>query len=106
MAAERGAPYQEWLRIEWKHDHPDEPVTLYVELDANRWETRKVDVYVDGRMDFADSERRTGTTWLAEKLCPSVEEIESDPVFQVAVVPREEFERVFGKASLRHAQET
>src|SRR5262249_25192281 len=38
----------EWIRVEWRHDSPDDPVVLYSELDAERWETRKVDVYADG----------------------------------------------------------
>ncbi len=30
-----------YLRVGWKHQHPDEPVILYSELDAERWEVRK-----------------------------------------------------------------
>lgn len=35
---------------------PDEPVMLYSELNDDMWETRKVEVYADGRSDFANSE--------------------------------------------------
>jgi hypothetical protein len=41
--------------------HPDEPVVLYSEIDAGL-EVRKVEVYRDGRHDFADQAGEFNTT--------------------------------------------
>jgi hypothetical protein len=37
------------VRVGWKHQHPDDPVILYSELDGNRFEVRKVEVFRNGR---------------------------------------------------------
>ncbi len=42
-----------YIKVKWLHSHPDEPVLLYSELDKDRWETRKVEVFADGRIGFA-----------------------------------------------------
>jgi hypothetical protein len=59
-----------YQKVIWHHDFLDEPVLLYSERG-----TRKVDVYRDGRRDFPDRSRRTGTARLSEAPMPSMEEI-------------------------------
>jgi hypothetical protein len=44
-----------YLECEWIHDFPDDPVLLYSELDRERWETRKVDLFRDGSKGWADA---------------------------------------------------
>jgi hypothetical protein len=41
-----------YVKVRWNHALPNEPVVLYSELDDQMWETRKVEVYADGRADF------------------------------------------------------
>ena len=60
--------YQE---VRWHHDLPEEPVVLYSEIDSG-FEVRKVEVYRDGRHDYADRSHSTGTTMLGEKLMPEI----------------------------------
>jgi hypothetical protein len=55
-----------YLKVEWHHDLPDDPVWLFSELDGERYEVRKVEVYRDGTRTFADSTRHSGTTMLGE----------------------------------------
>ncbi|MFS8066109.1 MAG: DUF6881 domain-containing protein [Byssovorax sp.] len=40
--------------VKWKHSNPDEPSLLYSELDEQRMQHRKIDIYPDGRWGFAD----------------------------------------------------
>jgi Domain of unknown function (DUF6881) len=87
-----------YQRVLWHHDHPDEPVELYSEIDSG-FEVRKVEVYRDGRHDYADRSRSTGTTVLGEKVMPGVEEIDEDPEFSAAAITAEEFERVWQRAT-------
>ncbi|WP_353885443.1 DUF6881 domain-containing protein [Acinetobacter bereziniae] len=35
----------QYLKVEWMHDFLDEPIFLYSELDKNRNELRKVEVF-------------------------------------------------------------
>ncbi|MGH3296634.1 MAG: DUF6881 domain-containing protein [Trebonia sp.] len=45
------------------------------------FEIRKVEVYLDGRHDYADGTTSTGTTGLGLVLTPRVEELNADPEF-------------------------
>ena len=86
------ATYQ---RVWWKHKDPDYPALLYSELDESRWETRKVDVYPDGRLGYADAQEEVGGTGLGECPMPPLVEINADPEFEAEEIPKEEFERLW-----------
>src|SRR5262249_32664364 len=90
-----GRTEMRYLRVEWLHPDPDEPVTLYSEIDDEGWEVRKVEVFADGRLGFASATGATTATVLGEKPVPSVEEIAADPQFRAARITRKEFERVW-----------
>ena len=53
-----------YWKVVWHHDFADEPVLLYSEIDDAGMEIRKVEVYRDGGMDYADSSGSTGTMQL------------------------------------------
>lgn len=89
----------QYIKVQWLHDDPDFPVLLYSELDEDRWEIRKVDIYPDGRMEYADKDGGIGSTMLCDEMpIPPLEEIASDPVFVPEEIPQEEFERIWTKA--------
>ena len=48
-----------YQRVVWHHDDEDEPVVSWSELDERGWESRKVDEYRDGRLDYADMQRES-----------------------------------------------
>ncbi|RKG96087.1 hypothetical protein D7V97_36120 [Corallococcus sp. CA053C] len=89
-----------YVRIGWKHWHPDEPVTLYSELDDNRFEIRKVEVFRDGRYGYASSGRSRGSTKLGILAMPELSEIAKDPQFEPVAITREEFEDVWARSRL------
>jgi hypothetical protein len=57
-------------------------MVLYSELDNDRWEKRKVEIYSDGRMGYADQERAVGGTFLGLEPIPALPEIAKDPQFE------------------------
>ena len=87
----------QYIKVDWIHTHPDEPTVLYSELDMDRWELRKVEVYADGTMDFADAERSSGTTQLGSLPVPPLEELTSE--FDPKVIYAADFERVWSMAT-------
>lgn len=87
-----------YQKVLWRHNRPDEPVELYSEIDAG-FEVRKVEVYRDGRHDYADRSRSTGTTVLGEKVMPGVDEINKDQEFSAVAITMEEFEQVWQRAT-------
>jgi hypothetical protein len=81
-----------YLKLIWHHDLDDEPVWFYSELDNERYETRKVEVFRDGRRFFADAQSSTGNTMLGEIPAPSLEELAEDGEFTPSLMGRDEFE--------------
>ena len=85
----------EYICVKWHHSSPDKPVLLYSELDGDRWEVRKVEVYADGHVGFAGPGVEHGSTWLGEKPVPPLDDIAADPQFEPRQISRDEFERIW-----------
>jgi hypothetical protein len=69
----------------WRHHFPDEPVLLYSELDDERWETRKVEIWRDGRVGLAGPDLEIDGTMLGFDVVPALDEIAREAEFS----PRE-----------------
>ncbi|MFJ7272782.1 DUF6881 domain-containing protein [Streptomyces sp. NPDC099050] len=81
-----------YLKLNWHHNFDDEPTWLYSELDESRYETRKVEVFRNGRRIFADSQLSTGNAMLGEIPAPSLEELNAEAEFTASEIERGEFE--------------
>jgi HEAT repeat protein len=92
------ASQMRYIKVKWLHTSPDTPVLLYSELNGELWEVRKVEVYADGRMDFACREEQSGNTRLGIEPLPDLEEIAADREFEPAIISAEEFGSVWEKA--------
>ncbi|MCB1549208.1 MAG: hypothetical protein KDJ41_15435 [Hyphomicrobiaceae bacterium] len=86
-----------YLRVIWRHAFPAEPVLLYSEVDEEGWERRKLEIFADGRVGFADSAEQNLSTFLSETQIPSNDEIASDAQFVPSEIGKEEFERVWAQ---------
>ena len=73
----------------------DQPVLFYSELDNDRYEVRKVEIYKDDRFGLADISFEFGKTALGTMSVPSIEEINSEPEFLAQVISKEEFEKIW-----------
>ena len=82
-----------YLYVKWKKPQPGEPSHLYSELDGERYETRKVELFADGRRGFADANEEFGGTRLGETAVPPLDELEGDPDFEAKTISVEEFQR-------------
>lgn len=88
-----------FLKVVWHHSHPDEPVWLYSELDGERYEVRKVEVYRDGRRGFADQARSVGGSMLGEIPAPTIPEFADEPEdFEASEISEAEFESQWSAA--------
>ena len=88
-----------FMKVDWLHDLADEPVVLYSEV-INGEETRKVEVYRDGRMDYACEGVETGSTQLSSELMPTVKELDEQPEFAAVAITAEEFEDLWARATV------
>lgn len=87
-----------YIKVEWIHND-DDPVLLYSELDDERWEVRKVEVYRDGHADYASATSSTGNTGLGLEPVPTLAEIGDDPEFVPHEIDAIEFEEIWLQAT-------
>jgi uncharacterized protein DUF6881 len=90
-------PAHHW-KVVWHHASPDDPVLLYHDVGGGLWELRKVEVYADGRMDVADAESQTGTTWLSDQALMPLQEIRAQREFESEAVSATEFDAIWNAA--------
>jgi hypothetical protein len=88
----------QYVKVRWAHDFPDDPVVYYSELGEDRYETRKVQIFRDGRMEWADDHHESDTVGLSEVAFPPLEEIAAQPEFSPTVIDAREFEAVWRQA--------
>jgi hypothetical protein len=84
-----------YIKVKWIHSTGDAPVWFYSELDADRWEIRKLEIYPDGSVGYAIGDEETGTTILSEDAIPPLEEIAKDSQFEPVEITKEEFEAIW-----------
>lgn len=88
-----------YIRVRWKHDQPSAPALIYSELDADQWEQRKVEVFSDSHMSYADKSRETGDTMLSLEPLPELAKVAADPQFEVSEISKEDFEVLWAGAT-------
>ena len=87
-----------YLKVLWKHESENYPIVMYSELSSERYEIRKVEVFIDGSYGFASENESIGRTILGEVPVPTVSEIAEDPEFEAFLIDKSEFEDAWVKA--------
>lgn len=90
-----------YIKVNWMHASAGDPVILYSELNAERWEQRKVEVFADGRVGYAGSNSEFGGTQLSLEPLLSLDEINSDAQFDGCLISGAEFQKVWEEATSR-----
>jgi hypothetical protein len=87
----------EYIKILWKHLEKNYPRQIYVQLNDQRYEVRKVEIYEDDRIAYADGNAENGA-FLSPEPYTSLDEFNSsngiDEVF-ATVISAEEFEQAW-----------
>jgi hypothetical protein len=84
-----------YIRVQWLHEFQNYPVWLISELDDDRWEIRKVEVFADGSKGHAMNGEESGRTRLGLIPVPPINEIAADPEFLPEQITKEQFEAVW-----------
>ncbi|MEC5144047.1 hypothetical protein [Chitinophaga sp. 212800010-3] len=87
----------EYLKVSWLHPFEDEPVCLYTEINPQRFEKRKIEIYPDGSFGIASSHFRFGGTALLDVLMPDMEDIINDSQLVPEFISQAEFELVWNQ---------
>jgi len=86
-----------YIRVYWRHDKAEEPIDLWSELNAERFETRKLEIFRDGRIGYASTSEESGGTRLGDVALPSFSDIASDAQFEPEEVSKDAFESLWNK---------
>ena len=90
----------QYVKVEWAHEFDNEPVTYLSEIGNDRYETRKVQIYRNGRMEWSDETHETATVGLSEVPFPSLEEISSQAEFTASLIDASDFEPAWNRAKM------
>jgi hypothetical protein len=84
---------------EWFHDFADEPRLFYAELDDERYELRKVEVFKNGKRIRASTEDlKRDPMALADQPWPSLNEINAEAESHAEEISAAEFEDLWKSA--------
>ncbi|MEI6238687.1 MAG: hypothetical protein WCP15_04105, partial [bacterium] len=89
--------YMQYIKVNWIHSNPEDPTTLYSELDESRMEIRKIEIWSNGRIGSSNFSESTNSTKLGKASVPIISEIEKDSQFQPFEISKDEFEEVWSK---------
>ena len=84
-----------FIKIYTKNPLPDEPMWVYIEIDEQRYEIRKVEIFADHGVSYAEENEETGDTWLSPLPLGDLAEINANPEFAATEIAQEEFDRVW-----------
>lgn len=85
----------EYIKVKWLHASPSYPTEIYSEVDNNRFEVRKIEVYLDGTINYFDSVNNN--QGLGTVPIPSVEEIMKQEDFLALKIDKSFFDLVWSK---------
>ena len=84
----------EYICVKWIHNLDNEPILLYSEIDFSRKEVRKIEIFKDGTVGYADILLEINGSRLSEGKIPTIEEISIDSQFIPHKISREEFLKI------------
>lgn len=85
----------EFIDVEWRHQSVDEPIRLVSELDAHRYETRKLEFFRNGEVGFASQGKRNSRCELGSVPVPLLSTINESPEFHAKSIDASDFESLW-----------
>lgn len=87
-----------YILLKWFHNLDDEPYKIYSEIDDQRYEMRKIEMYKNGTIYICDEKMINSQIELADVAFPEdLDEINQDGQFFARYISKEEFESIWNK---------
>ena len=84
-----------YIKVRWLHNHTDDPILIFTEIDDDLWEHRKVEFFRNKQKGYADKTIEYGGSMLSLEPWPSLVELKADPEFEVNEISPTEFNEVW-----------
>lgn len=94
-----------FIHVRWLHNLNTEPVELWSELNAQREEVRKLEIWQDGRIGYAVGKVEVGGSRLSEGTVPYWNDIAHKPEFELQEISRFAFETCWDSKVGAHRNE-
>ncbi|APP76214.1 DUF6881 domain-containing protein [Xanthomonas vesicatoria] len=85
----------EYIDVIWHHEEHQDPIRLVSELDAQRYEVRKLEFFRSGAVGFAFIGQHSEGTELGELPVPPLTEINASPEFSGIPISGKAFEQIW-----------
>lgn len=89
----------QYIKIIWSHNVPEDPILYYLEIDDEREEVRKIEIFSDGSASYASLETEVGTEILRVEKVPSIKDLNNRPDFRAFSIDPSEFEQLWAKVT-------
>lgn len=90
-----------WEKVEWRQDNKDYPCLIYAELNSERFELRKIEIYPDGKnYQVSSNVKVDGPTKISVEAWPALQQIAKDEEFIISSITKQDFEVEWMKNSL------
>ena len=86
-----------YVKYIWIHEREKYPILFYSQLDSDRFEVRKIELWKNGKIGLASEDFKVGETDLGEIAMPELDEFNLDPEFCAFEISEEEFEIIWRK---------
>ncbi len=86
-----------YILAKWHHNNSEDPILIYSEIDDNRWEHRKVEIFKDNHYGFADHNNEINGSRLGTEPWPDLVKLGTEPEFDITEISKEEFEELWLK---------
>ena len=84
-----------YCKITWIHNFEDEPVLYFHEIDDSNYETRKVVLYRNGKVEIASNSFETDECFLSSLPIPQISEINQEAQFIAIDISLDDFEKIW-----------
>ncbi|WP_226646126.1 DUF6881 domain-containing protein [Microbulbifer variabilis] len=88
-----------YIYSKWHNSPENCPVEFYSELNSDRFETRKVEIFKDGSLGFASQKASSKTTRLGIAAVPPIAEIANQAEFDIKTITPQQFEAKWKEAT-------
>lgn len=92
-----------YLKIDWKNGAPADPATYFCEIDDEGWELRRVEIFQNGKMAYADRQLAVGCEGLGLAQVPSLSKIRQDPEIEAWEISENDFDFMWEKAKITNS---
>ncbi len=83
---------KQYIEVLWKHSDASFPIRIFSELDVERYESRKVEVYADGAKVTSGDDI---PAFLSDQPVPSLDEMNASGELVAKLISEQDFEEVW-----------